>query len=161
MRKLGYCLLFVLLASLIAWRAFPPSPPSNHAASPATALSAPGSPAANSAKPDNAAGFSQTADAQAASGWPDFLPPEAHAVVAAIRQGGPFPYAKDGTVFSNYENRLPQQPRGWYHEYTVATPGIRNRGTRRIITGGTPPQAWYYTGDHYETFRAFTPPPTP
>ena len=47
------------------------------------------------------------------------------------------------------------QPRGWYHEYTVATPGARNRGTRRIITGGTPPREWYYTDDHYASFRRF------
>ncbi|MFN7183354.1 MAG: ribonuclease domain-containing protein [Thermomonas haemolytica] len=86
---------------------------------------------------------------------PAFLPPEARATVALIQRGGPFPHAQDGSVFGNYEGHLPSQPRGWYHEYTVPTPGARNRGTRRIVTGGTPPREWYYTDDHYASFRRF------
>lgn len=86
---------------------------------------------------------------------PAFLPPEAHAVIARIQRGGPFPYPQDGGVFGNYEGHLPRQPRGWYHEYTVPTPGARNRGARRIITGGTPPREWYYSDDHYASFRRF------
>lgn len=86
---------------------------------------------------------------------PDFLPPEAGEVVSRIRRGGPFPNAQDGSVFGNYEGRLPRQPRGWYHEYTVPTPGLSHRGTRRIVTGGTPPQVWYYSADHYRSFRRF------
>ena len=66
-----------------------------------------------------------------------------------IQRGGPYPHRQDGSVFGNFEGHLPRQPRGWYHEYTVETPGARNRGTRRIITGGTPPSEWYYTDDHY------------
>ena len=58
-------------------------------------------------------------------------------------------------MFGNYEGLLPQQPRGYYHEYTVETPGARTRGARRIITGGTPPVAYYYTDDHYRSFRRF------
>ncbi len=86
---------------------------------------------------------------------PAFLPPEARATVALIQRGGPFPHPQDGGVFGNYEGHLPRQPRGWYHEYTVPTPGARNRGMRRIVTGGTPPREWYYSDDHYASFRRF------
>jgi ribonuclease T1 len=79
------------------------------------------------------------------------LPFEARATLRLIKQGGPFPYARDGVVFSNYEHRLPQQARGYYHEYTVKTPGAANRGTRRIVCG-VPPEC-YYSDDHYRTFR--------
>ena len=72
-----------------------------------------------------------------------------------IRQGGPFPHEKDGVVFGNRERLLPAQKRGYYREYTVATPGVRSRGTRRIVCGGAPktPDACYYTADHYASFR--------
>lgn len=72
-----------------------------------------------------------------------------------IAQGGPFPHAQDGSIFSNREGHLPQKPRGYYHEYTVETPGAGNRGARRIITGGEPPAVYYYTDDHYDSFRSF------
>lgn len=82
------------------------------------------------------------------------LPAEAKTTLALIRQGGPFPFPKDGVVFGNYEKSLPRQARGYYHEFTVKTPGSRNRGARRIITGGIPPQPleYFYTEDHYATF---------
>jgi guanyl-specific ribonuclease Sa len=83
----------------------------------------------------------------------DGLPPEAQAMLRRIARGGPFEHRQDGVVFGNYEGLLPQQPRGYYHEYTVDTPGANNRGARRIVTGGTPPVVWYYTGDHYRSFR--------
>lgn len=86
---------------------------------------------------------------------PSFLPPEAHGTLALIAQGGPFPHRQDGVVFGNYEHLLPERPRGYYHEYTVETPGAPTRGTRRIITGGTPPEVYYYTDDHYRSFRQF------
>lgn len=86
---------------------------------------------------------------------PDFLPAEARITLDAIARGGPFEYSQDGVVFGNYEGLLPQQPRGYYHEYTVETPDARTRGARRIITGGTPPVVWYYTDDHYRSFRRF------
>jgi guanyl-specific ribonuclease Sa len=86
---------------------------------------------------------------------PAWLPPEAQATVARIASGGPFEHRQDGVVFGNYEHRLPEQPRGYYHEYTVETPGAPTRGARRIITGGTPPQIYYYTADHYDSFRPF------
>ncbi len=86
---------------------------------------------------------------------PNFLPTEARATLNLIASGGPFTHRQDGVVFGNYENLLPQQPRGYYHEYTVETPGAATRGARRIITGGTPPAIYYYTDDHYRRFRAF------
>jgi len=82
------------------------------------------------------------------------LPPEARDVLARIRAGGPHRYERDGVVFGNREHQLPAQKRGYYHEYTVATPGVKTRGARRIVCGGpkTAPDACWYTGDHYETF---------
>ena len=79
------------------------------------------------------------------------LPAEARATIALIRQGGPFPYAKDGAIFGNREQVLPRQNRGYYREYTVKTPGERNRGARRIIWGKG--GEFYYTDDHYNHFR--------
>lgn len=84
------------------------------------------------------------------------LPREARAVQIAIRSGGPFDYSKDGAVFGNRERRLPIEPRGYYREYTVPTPGAPDRGARRIVCGGdqpTAPDACYYTADHYTSFR--------
>ncbi len=85
------------------------------------------------------------------------LPREAQATYRLIQSGGPFPFRKDGIVFGNRERELPPQPRGYYHEYTVATPGARDRGARRIVCGGTPPQACYFTADHYASFRRIAP----
>ena len=79
------------------------------------------------------------------------LPSEARDTLRLIKQGGPFPYPRDGVVFGNFEKHLPQQPRGYYHEYTVKTPGARNRGARRIVCGI--PVECYYSGDHYRTFQ--------
>ncbi|MGW9439542.1 ribonuclease domain-containing protein [Streptomyces sp. NPDC055607] len=79
------------------------------------------------------------------------LPPEARRTLDLIARGGPYPYAKDGTVFSNFEKVLPRRERGYYHEYTVRTPGERDRGARRLVTGRG--GETYYTDDHYETFR--------
>jgi len=83
------------------------------------------------------------------------LPKEARAVDAAIRTGGPFRYDRDGVVFGNFEKLLPVEPRGYYHEYTVPTPGAKGRGARRIVCGGPKrtPDACYYTDDHYQSFR--------
>jgi ribonuclease T1 len=81
------------------------------------------------------------------------LPREALATLDLIQRGGPFPYRQDGSVFQNREGRLPMRPRGYYHEYTVPTPDSPDRGARRIITGGDPPSEFYYTTDHYRSFR--------
>jgi len=84
------------------------------------------------------------------------LPPEAQQTEKLIRAGGPFPYSKDGTTFGNRERLLPRRGRGYYREYTVPSPGSRNRGARRIVCGGDPPvkpEVCYYTEDHYASFR--------
>ena len=88
--------------------------------------------------------------------WVKDLPREGQATYQLIRQGGPFPYEKDGVVFGNRERQLPRHERGYYREYTVKTPGSRDRGARRIVCGGQEPRnprACYYTQDHYASFR--------
>ncbi|MFE0513103.1 ribonuclease domain-containing protein [Streptomyces sp. NPDC058964] len=79
------------------------------------------------------------------------LPSQAYTTLSLIDQGGPFPYSQDGTVFRNSEGVLPSQPNGYYHEYTVKTPGSSTRGARRIVTGEEYEED-YYTADHYATF---------
>ncbi len=79
------------------------------------------------------------------------LPPEAVRTLALIRAGGPFPYAKDGAIFSNREGALPKKRRGYYREYTVKTPHVRTRGGRRIVWGAG--GEYFYTDDHYNRFR--------
>ncbi len=115
----------ILLGLILAWLALLPAPP-------AFAL---GSPSGEIAYAD--------------------LPPEARETLAAIRSGGPFRYEKDGSVFFNREGLLPQRKRGYYTEYTVRTPGARDRGARRIVAGGDPRVSgeYYYTADHYQSFR--------
>jgi ribonuclease T1 len=83
------------------------------------------------------------------------LPRQGRETYELIRQGGPFPYDKDGAVFGNRERLLPNERRGFYREYTVITPGSRDRGARRIVCGGPArtPYACYYTADHYASFR--------
>lgn len=96
------------------------------------------------------------------------LPPQALETLQLIRQGGPFPYDRDGVVFGNYEQYLPLRRRGYYREYTVNTPGLKHRGARRIVVGCEPLQPaaavlrlancrdggeFYYTADHYRSFR--------
>ena len=88
------------------------------------------------------------------------LPPEAAQTLTLIKRGGPFPYTwKDGSVFGNFEKRLPAQARGYYREYTVPTPSSRDRGARRIIAGQgqggdvATSGEYYYTGDHYRSFQ--------
>ncbi len=91
-----------------------------------------------------ALGFSGDIDAKA-------LPPEARQVIALIKAGGPFAHARDGVTFNNREGQLPKRRRGYYREYTVKTPGARDRGARRIISGRA--GEFYYTDDHYRTFK--------
>ena len=88
------------------------------------------------------------------------LPAEAQSTHRLILAGGPFPHAKDGIVFGNRERLLPQKPKGQYHEYTVTTPGSKDRGARRIVCAGQPPtrpEACFYTDDHYASFRHIQP----
>lgn len=139
MRKLSPIVLLLLLLAGWWWLQKPvarefPTPPS-----PAVS----GSPA-----PVSAPGRSRS--------LPSFLPREALDTLALIERGGPYPYPQDDGVFGNREGRLPKQARGYYREYTVESPGLSHRGARRIITGGKPPAVYYYTDDHYDSFRSFT-----
>ena len=79
------------------------------------------------------------------------LPREGRETVLLIKQGGPFPYKRDGAVFGNFERQLPMKERGYYREYTVPTPGSHDRGARRIIAGRG--GEYFYTDDHYQTFH--------
>ncbi|WP_266160386.1 ribonuclease domain-containing protein [Dyella silvatica] len=135
-------LLFLLLVLAAGWLFTRHSPgPAPHAAgTSASSAALPGQPA------------TATTGNQA---LPGFLPSEARDTLALIARGGPFAHRQDGAVFGNREGRLPQQPDGYYHEYTVETPNLDYRGARRIITGGTPPVVYYYTEDHYRSFRSF------
>ncbi|MGW4163192.1 ribonuclease domain-containing protein [Streptomyces sp. NPDC004788] len=114
-----------------------------------------GAAGSDSATPSRTTAAVSTAAPSARSGLPTVresrLPAEARKTLVLIRAGGPFPYAKDGAVFSNFERVLPKEKRGYYHEYTVRTPGERDRGARRLVTGGD--GEVYYTDDHYASFR--------
>jgi ribonuclease T1 len=115
-------------------------------------------PSDDSARDANTA---DTGDARSASTgpgarYPTFLPKEAVATLRLIERQGPYPYRQDDGVFQNRERKLPSQPRGYYREYTVKTPDSRDRGARRIIAGGRPPVEYFYTDDHYRSFRRFT-----
>ena len=78
------------------------------------------------------------------------LPPEAARTLELIDAGGPFPEDRDGITFENREDLLPDQPMGYYREYTVPTPGVDGRGARRIVTGEA--DELYWTDDHYASF---------
>ncbi|HJQ47856.1 MAG TPA: ribonuclease domain-containing protein [Amycolatopsis sp.] len=83
------------------------------------------------------------------------LPAEAGQTYRLIQRGGPYPYPQDGSTYYNNEKELPQQQAGYYHEFTVPTPGSKDRGARRLITGGT--HELFYTGDHYASFVVVDP----
>ena len=83
------------------------------------------------------------------------LPPEARDTLKLIEKGGPYPFDRDGIVFGNFEKRLPIKDRGYYHEFTVKTPGVKHRGARRVVTGKSGEK--YYSDDHYKTFKRIVP----
>jgi guanyl-specific ribonuclease Sa len=140
--------------ALWAWQQRTPQPMVVHAPS---TTQAPARDASPQALPPDAG---ESADAGAAR-WPAWLPPEAIDALGRIERGGPFAHRQDGATFQNRERLLPPQPRGYYHEYTVETPGSRDRGARRIVSGGTPPAEYFYSDDHYRSFRRFLPPGGP
>lgn len=101
---------------------------------------------ASAAAPAGRANPSRLAEVKASQ-----LPREARDTLALIARGGPYPYSRDGVVYSNFEKILPARPSGYYHEYTVPTPGSSDRGARRIVAGQQGDS--YYTDDHYASFR--------
>ena len=128
-----------------------------HAPDPAPTATTP----ANRSDPSTAIAFpTTTTPSNHTPHYPGLLPREAHAVLDDIARGGPYDYRQDGNVFQNRERRLPSQPRGYYREYTVETPGSGDRGPRRIVTGGgigggSLPREYWYSDDHYRSFRRF------
>ena len=139
MRKLSPLLVFVLVLLAVWWL----QPGKDKSVQPVAASAVATAPATTEAHES------------ATQALPAFLPAEAHATLALIARGGPYPHRQDDGVFGNRERHLPQKPRGYYREYTVETPGLGHRGARRIITGGQPPLEYYYTDDHYDSFRQF------
>ena len=106
----------------------------------------------------------QSTDPASGLRWVDLssLPPEASDTMDEIQDGPPYPFpGKDGVTYHNLNGVLPAQPDGYYHEFTVRTPGVSSRGARRIVVGGAQRgqanQEWYYTADHYETFVRIRP----
>ncbi|BAJ28342.1 putative guanyl-specific ribonuclease [Kitasatospora setae KM-6054] len=133
-----------------------PSTAAASAAASATRSGATGGPkpSAPAKSPTAQAGWVPT-DAALADVCRGRLPAQALDTLGLIARGGPYPYRSDGIVFENRENRLPRQGSGYYHEFTVVTPGSDDRGTRRIVTGGAGEQYW--TADHYASFQEIDP----
>jgi len=140
MRRNAWLIAALVLAGLWAWSRFGAQLPV---------------PAANAPVAGRPAG--DRAPAPTHRGYPAWLPAEALDTLALIERGGPFPHRQDGATFQNRERLLPERPRGYYREYTVRTPGARDRGARRIVSGGRPPAEFFYTDDHYRSFRRFAP----
>lgn len=143
-RGIGWLLAALALVALWAWQQRAAPVPSFPASTPAQEQHVP---------EQDDAGIATRRPHDAAA----FLPDEAFDTLRRIERGGPFPHRQDGGTFQNRERRLPTRPRGHYREYTVATPGARDRGARRIVTGGDPPSEFFYTGDHYRSFRRLAP----
>ncbi len=117
-----------------------------------TALRDTGSTSNTTAQPSSSSSASQSpSSARTATVALSSLPPQVAQTVRLIKAGGPFPYSQDGVVFDNNEHLLDAHARGYYHEYTVPTPGASDRATRRLVTGQA--GEFYYTDDHYESFR--------
>jgi ribonuclease T1 len=154
MRRYGWLVVALVLLATWTWQ---------RAHAPAPVLRPPESmPDARLPTPQSLPPVPSPSPARDAQGWPSFLPPEALDTLQRIARGGPFEHRQDGATFQNRERRLPPQPRGYYREYTVETPGSRDRGARRIIAGGgmpgdSPPVEYFYSDDHYRSFRRFTP----
>jgi ribonuclease T1 len=153
MRRHLWVIAALLLLGLWVWSGSRSGAPGPAGGFPGVSTPAPGRAAADA----HAEAGLPTRALPAARQWPypAFLPREAQAVLDAIARGGPHDYRQDGGVFQNRERRLPSQPRGYYREYTVQTPGSDDRGPRRIVTGGRPPMEYWYTDDHYRSFRRF------
>ncbi|KFN44378.1 ribonuclease domain-containing protein [Arenimonas metalli] len=153
MRKLRPLLTLVIIASLLwFWQGPGGAGRIDEQLASSGAIEAPAAEAASPSAPDSpGVGPARAAPASAFSD--DGLPPEALDTLALIARNGPYPHRQDGTVFNNFERRLPSRPRGYYREFTVRTPGLSHRGPRRIVTGGQPPSECWYTDDHYESFR--------
>ena len=149
MRRYGWLVVGLVALALWAWQRAPTAvaPASTPAVTPAAQSDTP------PASPPLAQRDVPTRIAAQAG-----LPPEALATLQRIERGGPYAHRQDGGNFQNRERLLPSRPRGYYREYTVETPGSRDRGARRIVTGGgipgkRAPIEFFYSDDHYRSFR--------
>ncbi|AUY51860.1 ribonuclease domain-containing protein [Streptomyces sp. CB01881] len=115
----------------------------------------PSAPASSAPRPSPPAATWVPADPALADVCRTRLPSQALDTLGLIAKGGPYPYRSDGIVFENRENRLPRKTSGYYHEFTVVTPGSGDRGTRRVVTGDAGEQYW--TADHYGSFQEIDP----
>ena len=158
MRRYGWLVFGLGLLALWAWsqRTIPASAPVM-GSTPAAQQADRHAPLATLPADGSASRTPSPSTTPRADTWPGWLPGEALDTLQLIARGGPYPHRQDGTTFQNRERLLPSQPRGWYREYTVRTPGSRDRGARRIIAGGDPPVEFFYTEDHYRSFRRFAP----
>ena len=159
----GTLLLGLAVAALAVFNLFiapggaPPAagPQGTTTAAPGFSTSAPAAAPASApaAVPSSSAG--KATGVPNASGLPTIresqLPPEGRRTLVLIRQGGPYPYSRDGVTFGNFERILPRKASGYYKEYTVPTPGESDRGARRIVAGQAGDK--YYTADHYASFK--------
>jgi guanyl-specific ribonuclease Sa len=144
MRRNAWLIIGLLLVGLWAWSQYGPQ----------ATVPAGDTPAASRTSGDHEPLALPPQSARA--GYPAWLPAEALDTLALIERGGPYPHRQDGGTFQNRERLLPARSRGYYREYTVRTPGSRDRGARRIVSGGNPPAEFFYTDDHYRSFRRFT-----
>jgi guanyl-specific ribonuclease Sa len=145
MKRTAWLWIGLLLVGFVAGQWFASRHASSNATPSAASTNAPFSPREAPLPPPQPA---STSSVDASS-----LPAEARDTLARIARGGPFAHRQDGSVFQNRERELPSRPRGWYREYTVETPGSDDRGARRIVTGGDPPGEYWYSDDHYRSFR--------
>lgn len=74
-----------------------------------------------------------------------------------VQRRGPFPFDEDGAVYENLQGRLPQQPRGYYREYTVPTPNVQGRGARRLVAGEGG-ELYYWRPERVEFLPLHVPP---
>ncbi len=106
-----------------------------------------------------ATGATGASGAEGSGSTADLVPEAERAAVAAvladIDSGAPLPYEQDGATFQNREGLLPDEPIGYYREYTVPTPGSDDRGARRLVIGEG--GETYYTSDHYASFEQIEP----
>ena len=147
MRRYGWLVIGLVALVLWAWQQRAPT-----ASAPASMPSPAATPTAQVDAPSSGP-LSPQHDDTSRNAAGAGLPREALATLQRIDNGGPHPYRQDGGNFQNRERLLPSRPRGYYREYTVETPGSRDRGARRIVTGGEPPSEFFYSDDHYRSFR--------
>jgi len=145
LRRIGTALAAIVIAGLVAWLGPGDGLPGDSGASGSSSSSV------SSSDPGSGSDSGSGDSADGAVVDEADLPPEARETLELIDAGGPFPYDKDGSTFGNYEGLLPEQPRGYYAEYTVPTPGEDDRGARRIVVGDG--GEMYWTDDHYESFE--------